>query len=205
MAWLPGSLGWNDPTNPIEDGGATADSWSVSHQPESDTLWATSVVWSESLQKNSTLACSVPWDKQRGKTFWFGCPFARPEIAPVVEYALGTSCCLSATVTATGPNASILVLLAPSQRPLILGGVGLEVSGQGARLVACSEEREVKELTPFQGRAFVSNKRYRVTLQRSNHTLTAWVDDQDQWVLGMVNGRAAAPLSPHFPPTFDVI
>lgn len=181
---VPGSLGWNDPTHPIEDGGATADSWSVSYQPESDTLWATSVVWSESLQNNSTLACSVPWDKQRGTMFWFGCPLAWPEIAPVVEYALGTSCCLSATVTATGPNASILVCLAPSQRPLFLGGVALEVSGQGARLVACSEERKVKELTPYQGQPFVPNRPYRVRLQRSDYRLTAWVDDQ---VIGPVS------------------
>ena len=175
---VPGSWGWNDGANSIEDGGATADSWSLSYLPESDTLWATSVVWSASRKKNSTLACSVPWDKRLGTTFWFGCPLVRREIAPVVEYAIGTSCSLSAIVTATGPNASVCLFLAPSQRPLGWGGVALDVSDRGVRLAAYSEKGAAKELTPYQGQPFVPHKPYRVTLQRSGHTLTAWVNDQ---------------------------
>jgi hypothetical protein len=37
---VPGSWGWNDGVNPIEDGGATADAWSLFYLPESDTLGA---------------------------------------------------------------------------------------------------------------------------------------------------------------------
>lgn len=175
---VPGSWGWNDGTNPIEDGGATADSWSLSYDARSDRLWATSVVWSKSLEKNSTLACSVPWAKRLGTTFQYGCPLVHREIAPVVEYAIGTSCSLSATVTATGTDAGIFLLLAPSQRPLFSGGVALEISGQGIRLAACSERGDKTGLTPYLGTPFVPGEPYRVRLQRDGYSITGWVNNQ---------------------------
>ena len=175
---VPDSWGWNDSRNPFEDGGATADSWSLFYHPESDMLWATSVAWSASLKKNSTFACSVSWEKRLGRTFWFGCPLVCREIAPVVEYAVGDSCSLIATITATGPNASAALSLSPSLHPLLFGGESLEVSNQGIRLVAITETGEAIGLTPYQGQPFVPGQPHRLRLQRDGYTITAWVNDQ---------------------------
>ena len=176
---VPGSWGWNDGTNPIEDGGAMADAWSLSYQAESDTLWASSVVWSASGQKNSTLACSAPWSQRIGNTFRYGCPKAFvKEISPVVEYAVNDTCSLSATITATGAEAAIYVSLAPSQRPLFQCGIGLEVTPKGTRLAAYSENGEPRELTPYLAKPFVLGAPCRVRLERSGYTITGWVNDE---------------------------
>jgi hypothetical protein len=131
------------------------------------------------LKKNSTLACSVPWEKRLDTTFRYGCPLVRREIAPVVEYAVGTSCSLSATVTATGTDAAVFLLLAPSQRPLYHGGIALEISDQGMRLVAHPEKGGKDALTSYQGQPFVAGKPYRVKLERKDYTLRASVDGQE--------------------------
>lgn len=176
---VPGSWGWNDGTSPIEDGGATADAWSLSYQAESDMLRASCVVWSVSGQKNSTLACSVPWNQRISNTFQYGCPkaFIR-EVAPVVEYAVNDTCSLSATITATGAESAIYVCLAPSQRPVFQCGIGLEVTPKGSRLAAYSDKGEPWELTPYVGKPFAPAAPYRVRLERSGYTITGWVNDQ---------------------------
>ena len=175
---VPGSWGWNDGTNPLEDGGATADSWALSYLPESDTLWASAEVWSTSLHKNSTIACSVPWKKRLGETFHFGCPTVHREICPVVEYAVGRQCSLSATITGKGKNAIICFMLAPSNRPQYYGGIAIEVDPKGMRLVANLKEGEKVGLTPYQGKPFIEGKPYQVKLSRDGNTITAWVDGQ---------------------------
>ena len=175
---VPGSWGWNDGTNPIEDGGATADAWALSYLPESDTLWASAEVWSTSLQKNSTIACSVPWEKRLGDTFHFGCPMVHSEICPVVEYAVGKKCSLAATITGKGKDAAIFLFLAPSQREQYYGGIAIEVGPEGRRLVAYPEKKTPKGLTPYEGEPFVAGKPYQVKLSRDGEMITAWVDGQ---------------------------
>lgn len=177
-AWsvVPCSWGLNDGTNAVEDGGATADAWSLSYLPGTDMLWASSVVWSASRNLNSTLACSVPWERRLGETFRFGCPLTRPEIAPVVEYAVGETCGLSASISAAGAGAIIRLCLAPSDRPLLVGGIGLEIADRGAALVAYSASGEAVTLAGPQGEPLVPGQWYRVDLRRDGAAVTGWVD-----------------------------
>lgn len=175
---VPGSWGWNDGTNAIEDGGTTADAWALSYLPESDTLWATAEVWSTTLRKNSTIACCVPWQKRLGDTFHFGCAYVHREIVPVVEYAVGKQCSLSATIAGKGKDAAIFLLLAPSLREQYYGGIAIEVGPEGRRLVAHDEKGVAIGLTPYQGEPFVAEKSYRVKLSRDGDIVTAWVDGQ---------------------------
>lgn len=175
---VPGSWGFNDGTNPVEDGGATADCWSLSLV--GDELWATSVAWSVSNQRNSTLACHVPWDQRLGDTFRYGVSKvgAYQEVAPVVEYAVGERCSLSAEITGAGKDSYIFLCLAPSDRQLIHGGVAVEVSDKGTRLVAYDEDGHSTGLTPYNGPTFLAGKMYAVKLQRDGTTITGWVDGQ---------------------------
>jgi hypothetical protein len=175
---VPGSWGFNDGTNPLEDGGATADCWSLSLV--GDELWATSVAWSTSNRRNSTLACRVPWDKRLGDTFRYGVSKvdAYKEIAPVVEYAVGERCSLSAEITGSGKESYVFLCLAPSARQLIRGGVAVEVSDKGTRLAACGQDGRSTGLTPYVGQPFVPGRTYAVKLQREGSTITGWVDGQ---------------------------
>ncbi|MFA6560402.1 MAG: glycoside hydrolase family 9 protein [Verrucomicrobiia bacterium] len=175
---VPGSWGFNDGTNPVEDGGATADCWSLSLV--GDELWATSVAWSISNHKNSTLACRVPWDQRLGDTFRYGVSkvVAYKEVAPVVEYAVGERCSLSAEITGSGKESYIFLSLAPSARQLIRGGVAVEVSDKGMRLAVCGADGHSTGLTPYVGQSFVPGKTYAVKLQRDGGTIIGWVDGQ---------------------------
>jgi hypothetical protein len=175
---VPGSWGWNDGTRAVEDGGATADAWSLSYLPESDTLWATSVVWSVSNRKNSILACRVPWNQRLGDVFRYGVPRVAPfnEVTPVIEYAVGTHGSLSAEIAGSGTEAYVFVFLAPSSRHLFRGSVALEVSNQGARLAAYSEAGQAAGLTPYQEPKWASGRFFNVKLRRQGNRLEAWVD-----------------------------
>jgi len=173
---VPGSWGFNDGTNAVEDGGATADCWSLSLA--GDQLWATSVAWSVSNRKNSVLACHVPWDKRLGGVFRYGVSRVGGynEVAPVVEYAVGKKCGLSAEITGWGKEAYVFLFLAPSARPLFWGGVAIEVSDKGTRLVAYSDKGQPAGLTPYQDPKYVSGKAFNVKLQRDGDKITGWVD-----------------------------
>jgi hypothetical protein len=173
---VPGSWGFNDGTNPVEDGGATADSWSLSLV--GDELWATSVVWSVTDKKNSVLACHVPWEKRLGDAFRYGVSRVGGynEIAPVVEYAVGERCSLSAEIAGAGKEAYVFLFLAPSARPLFHGGIAVEVSDKGARLSAYPEKGPPAGLTPYAGAPFVPGRPYKVKLRRDGGTVTGWVD-----------------------------
>ena len=173
---VPGSWGFNDGTNPVEDGGASADCWSLSLV--GDELWATSVAWSTSNRKNSTLACHVPWEKRLGNTFRYGVSKVGGynEIVPVVEYAVGEQCSLSAEITGSEKESYVFLFLAPSSRPSYRGAIALEVSDKGDRLVAYGETGQATGLTPYSGAAFVPGKPYAAKLQRAGGTISGWVD-----------------------------
>jgi hypothetical protein len=174
---VPGSWGFNDGTNPIEDGGATADCWSLSLV--ADELWATPMVWSVSNRKNSVLACHVPWDHPFGNVFRYGVAKVPGyhEVAPVVEYAVGEKCSLSAKITGSGKEAYVFLFLASSARPLYWGGVAVEVSDKGSRLVAYADHgRLATGLTPYHEPRFVSGQAFQVKLRRDGNTLAGWVD-----------------------------
>jgi hypothetical protein len=177
-AWrvVPGSWGFNDGTHAIEDGGCTADAWSLSMV--GDELWATSVVWSVTHKRNSTLACRVPWDKRVGDAFRYGVPCVSGfhEVVPVVEYAVGDPSSLSLEYTGCGKEAFLFLFLAPSSRPLYQGALGLEVSAKGSRLVAYPEVGQPAQLTPYQEPKWVSGKPYQVKLCRTGDTLAAEVN-----------------------------
>jgi hypothetical protein len=176
---VPGSWGFNDGTNPVEDGGATADCWSLSLV--GNELWATPMVWGFSYRKNSVLACHVPWDRRFGNVFRYGVAKVSGynEVAPVVEYAVGDKCSLSAEITGSGTEAYVFLFLAPSVRPLFGGGVAVEVSDKGSRLVAyAGKGRQATGLTPYHEPGFVSGKAFQVKLQRDGNTLAGWVDGQ---------------------------
>ncbi|MCY3017464.1 MAG: alpha/beta fold hydrolase [Planctomycetota bacterium] len=172
----PGSWGFNDGTNTVEDGGATADCWSLSLA--GGRLWATSVVWSVTNRKNSVLACSVPWDNRLGDAFRYGVSRVGGynEVAPVVEYAVGEKCSLSAEITGFGQEAYAFLFLAPSARPLFWGGVAVEVSDKGARLVAYSDKGQPAGLTPYQEPKYVPGRAFKVRLRRDGDTIAGWVD-----------------------------
>ena len=169
-----GSWGFNDGTHAVEDGGATADCWSLALV--GDELWATSVAWSASQRKNSVLACHVPWEKRLGDAFRYGVSKVAPyhEIAPVVEYALGRQCSLDLEYTGAGTEAYAFVFLAPSTRPLYYGGIALETSDKGSRLVAYSADGKPAGLTPYQGSQWSSGRPLRFKLQRDGYHITGW-------------------------------
>ncbi len=175
---VPGSWGYNDGTNPIEDGGATADSWSLSLI--GDDLWATLVVWSVSRQKNSVLTCHVPWERRQGDTFRFGgTKVARfSEINPVVEYAIGRQGSLALDFTSWGDQSHAYLLLAPADRSGREGAFGLELSDHGARLVSCPPGAPMKPLTSIGGPHWRAGRTFRLKLRRDGDALAAWVDRQ---------------------------
>ncbi len=169
-----GSWGFNDGTRAVEDGGATADCWSLSLV--GDELWASSVAWSVTDRKNSVLACHVPWEKRLGDVFRYGVSKVAPyhEIAPVVEYALGKQCSLDLEFTGMGTEAFGFVFLAPSARPLHYGGIALEASDKGSRLVAYSADGKPAGLTSYQGPQWSSGRPLRLKLQRDGYRITGW-------------------------------
>ena len=169
-----GSWGFNDGAHAVEDGGATADCWQLSLL--GDELWATSVAWSATHRKNSTLACHVPWEKRLGDVFRYGVSRVVPyhEIAPVVEYAVGKQCSLELEQTGVGKDAYGFVFLAPSLRPLHYGGIALEASNKGSRLVAYSADGKPAGLTPYQGPRWSSGRPLRLKLQRDGYRITGW-------------------------------
>ena len=173
---VPGSWGWNDGTNPVEDGGETADAWALSLV--GDELWATSVAFSVAHGKTSVLACHVPWEKRFGNVFRYGVPRSGSygEMAPAVEYAVGQQCSLGAEATGFGKHGSIFLFLAPSARPSPRGGIAVEISDKGARLAAYPENGAASGLTPYQAPAFREGKSFRVKLQRDGDKITGWVD-----------------------------
>ncbi|HOX07968.1 MAG TPA: hypothetical protein PK280_16330 [Planctomycetota bacterium] len=173
---VPGSWGWNDGTNAVEDGGCTADAWSLSMV--GDDLWATSVVWSVTNGKNSILACRVPWERREGDAFRWGVTRvpAYREVVPVVEYALGEQCSLEFEFTGKGREAWGFLFLAPSVRPGVGGAVGLELSDKGARLAAYSVDGRPSGLTPYREPKWAEAKAFRLKLRRDGAAVTGWVD-----------------------------
>mgnify|MGYP000880549547 FL=1 len=185
---MPGSWGFNDGTHGIEDGGATADSWSMSMI--GDELWSTLVVWSVSEQKNSILACHVPWDQRQGDTFRYGgirVP-AFSEITPTIEYAVGEYGSLTLEFTSQGERAHAYVLLAPSAKSGRAGAVGLELSDEGAQLVAYADDETATALTSRQGPKWTADQTFKLKLQRSRDLIRAWVDGIE---VGTANLRKA--------------
>ena len=173
---VPGSWGFNDGTDPVEDGGCTADAWALSMV--GDDLWATVVTWSVSNQKNSTLACRVPWELRVGETFRYGVSklAAYRDVVPVVEYAVGDACSLRFDFSGKGKEAYAFLLLGPARQALWCGTVGLEVSDKGMRLVAYSADLKPTGLTPYQEPCWAEGKTLRLKLQREGLRITAWVD-----------------------------
>lgn len=173
---VPGSWGWNDGANAVEDGGCTADAWSLSMV--GDEIWATSVVWSVTNGKNSILACHAPWERREGDAFRYGVTRvpAYKEVVPVLEYALGSQCSLSLEFTAQGKEAWAFLLLAPSARPRYCSAVGLELSEKGARLVSYSEDGKPSALTPYREPKWAEGKPFKLKLLRDGESLAAWID-----------------------------
>jgi len=173
---VPGSAGFNDGANPDEDGGETADSWSLSLV--GNELFATSVAWSVSHRRNSILVRHVPWDRREGNVFRYGVSKVPgyQEVAPVVEYALGPCCALEALVRGYGPRAHLFVGLAPANSPLLHGGIALEISDSGARLTGFSETGAPYGLTAYCLPEFVPGRDYKIELVRHGSAVTGKVD-----------------------------
>ena len=64
------------------------------------------------------------------------------------------------------------MLRAPSTRPLYYGGVALEASDKGSRLVAYSADGKPAGLTPYRGPQWSSGRPLRLTLQRDGYRIT---------------------------------
>lgn len=173
---VPGSWGFNDGTHPVEDGGCTADSWSLSMV--GDDLWATVVTWSVSNHKNAVLACRVPWEKRLGDSFRYGVTKVASyrDVVPVVEYAVGDACSLSLDFTGQGKEAYAFLLLGPASQSLWRGTVGLEVSDKGTRLVAYSADLKPAGLTPYQEPRWAEGKTLKLKLQREGMRIAAWAN-----------------------------
>ena len=168
-----GSWGFNDGAHAVEDGGATADCWQLSLV--GDELWATFVAWSVSHRKNWRSPATCPGTNASARssvTASAGSPYT--EIAPVVEYAVGKQCSLDLEHTGVGKDAYGFVFLAPATRPLHYGGVALEASDKGSRLVAYSTDGKAAGLTPYQGPAWSSGKPLRLKLRRDGYRITGW-------------------------------
>ncbi|MBN2377500.1 MAG: hypothetical protein JXD22_13950 [Sedimentisphaerales bacterium] len=181
---VPGSVGWTDPRQPLEDGGPTADSWALSYLPEQDELWATMIVWSASQKRNSVLTCSTAWDRRQGSIFRLGVPACSwnshgiwQEVAPVVEYAVGWQCSLVGSITGYGSEAYLCLGLGPSAQPLLHGAVCIEVTEAGARLAYVETNGSVEGLTKFVAVKFASGRPYRLELIRDGWIFRAAVDD----------------------------
>ena len=182
---VPGSCGWTDPRNPLEDGGPTADSWSLSYLPEKDELWATMVVWSAEKKKNSILACNTLWDRRQDSVFHFGVPDRIwssngkwQEVTPVVEYALGRQCCLKVTLTGYGSQSYLRMGIAPSPMPLLSGSVCVEVTDEGTRLIFINTNHVAQALTEFSGSPYVSGRSYSLEFIRDNWKFSAKVNGE---------------------------
>ncbi len=188
---VPGSWGYNDGTNPIEDGGTTADAWSLSMI--GDDLWATLVVWSVSSQRNSILTCNVPWRNRQGRVFRFGgVKVPRfSEITPVVEYAIGNQASLALDFTSWGDSAYGYLLLAPGDRPGREGAIGLEISAQGSRIVSWPSGEAMRSITPVNGPRWREGRTFRLKIRRDDDALDAWVDHQ---FIGKVSLSKSADL-----------
>lgn len=192
---VPGSWGFNDGTNAVEDGGTTADSWSLSMVGEE--LFATSVAWSVSQRLNSVLVRQVRWNRCLGDVFRYGVSRVQGyhEVAPVVEHALGADCSLKATITAAGEETGVTMGLAPSDRPLLHGGIAVEISDAGSRLVAYCGEGKATGLTAYTEPRFYAGRPYTVELIRREDQITGKVDGQEVGVAVITEPAQRALLS----------
>lgn len=193
-AWrpVPGSVGFTDGTNPIEDGGTSADCWSLSIA--GGKLWASYIAWSATNKKNSILVRSASFDTLApwlpsvsggsalpdSPKFQFGVGYVWPytKVAPVIEYAVGDICSLAVDISGRGASASIGVYLAPSARELCHGGVGLEISREGTRFISRDGDGAVSELATFHEPKFIEEKIYTVELRRDGSQIEGIVDGE---------------------------
>ncbi|MDO4586109.1 MAG: hypothetical protein Q4C95_02310 [Planctomycetia bacterium] len=196
-AWrvVPGSLGFNDGTNPLIDGGCTADAWAVS--VINDELWATSCQWSVTNGKNYLVACrallplsalnlSALNDEckelsfPRSNELRYGAVRTEPyhETVPTIEYALGNDCSLEFDFYSEGELSYGFIGLAPSDQPLFRHGIALEFSPQGGRLVAYGEDPFPIALSDVTTVRWEPGKSWHLKLQRSGRTITAFVDQE---------------------------
>jgi hypothetical protein len=194
---LPGSWGWNASSDPWQDGGETADAWSLSLDAPTDRLFATAVVYSLTHRKNSIMARSVRWDERVGREYRFGAPRipAFRFVSPVVEYAVGPAAALEVEIKGL-PRSSTSPLV------LVLGGaettmghmVGIRVMANRAAFITISPSGKIREKTagkpvpcPSDPAAFAS-----IRLAKDHHRIRAWVNGRlvgkyrvKPWVWGL--------------------
>ncbi|MBQ6618773.1 MAG: hypothetical protein IJH68_01340 [Thermoguttaceae bacterium] len=136
---IPGSVGYNDGTDPKRDGGCTADAWAVS--VAGGRLWATSCEYSASEDKNYLVARSAPIDPEtlfpRDGVFRYGAVYNElcPEVFPTVEYALGKQASLEMDFLSRGEKSYAFMVINPSESPAHCRALVFEMNPDGCRLI----------------------------------------------------------------------
>jgi hypothetical protein len=181
--WVPlsGSWGWNAASDPWQDGGETADAWSLSLDAPTDRLFATSVVYSLTHQKNSLMARSVQWDERVGGEYRFGAPRipAFRFVSPVVEYAVGPAATLEVEIDGLPRSSTSPLILVLGDADTTMGHMaGIRMMENRAAFITISPNGQIREKTarksvPYPGdpAAFVS-----IRLAKIHHSIRAWVN-----------------------------
>jgi hypothetical protein len=176
---LPESWGWNAVSDPWQDGGETADAWSLNLDPITDRLYCTSVEYSYTLQKNSIFTRSVHWSEKMGSEFRFGAPKVKnfQMIFPTIEYALGPVAMLEVDVRSLHPHNHIYIGIGRSDTTM--GSmIGLEISPTQTRFISISKKNKIQPKSNTIQLIVNCTQFVHIRLFKQNNRIKAWVNDQ---------------------------
>nr|MDO8114328.1 hypothetical protein [Candidatus Sigynarchaeota archaeon] len=189
---LPGSWGWNATSDPWQDGGETADAWSLSLDPATDQLYCTAVVWSATNQKNSVITRSVPWTEKERAEFRFGAPKVKgfQHVAPAIEYALGPSATLDIEIRSVRPEDPLYMLVGNSD--MTLGNMaGVEISPACTRFISITSKNTIRPALGTTRLAIDSSRFVHVRLTKEKNSIKAWVGGHfigTRWISPWIRG-----------------
>lgn len=185
---VPGSIGFNDGSNPKRDGGTTADAWAIS--VANDRVWATSCEYSATEKKNYLYVRSAPLDafekhvesvKPDDVVFRYGAVRVPTyhEVFPTIEYALGQQCSLEFDFTSYGDLSYAFISLGPSDVPNESRSLFFEMNPDGTRLVAYKDDATRHVLAEQPEPTWEPGKTYRLKLVRNGARFAFFVDGEE--------------------------
>ena len=180
---VPGSVGFNDGSNPLIDGGCTADSWALS--VVGNELWATSCEYSKTDNLNRLTARHATLDPE---TFWpksdvfrYGAVRSDSffETYPTIEYAVGNNCSLEFDFRSKGEKSYMFAAIGASESPGSTRTIFFEVNPEGSKFVAYRTDNERVVLAENQAQTWAPDVVYRLKLVRDDNRLTGFVDGKE--------------------------
>ena len=186
---VPGSIGFNDGSDPKRDGGCTADAWAIS--VAGGRLWATSCEYSATENKNYLMARSAPIDPDHlfplDGIFRYGAVYSGlcPEVFPIVEYALGKQASLEFDFVSRGEKSYAFIAINPSNSPAYYRALLFEMNPDGCRLVANKGHYELETgqgegntvvLAEASSPCWEQEKKYHLRMERDGAQIKVSVD-----------------------------